>query len=256
MKNAMGYARVSTEEQGDSGVSLDNQVAKIHKYSAREKMYLIESVTEVKSGGEFAGRVALQAVLNAVEKGEIQAVIVNDISRLSRDMLTLLALERSFDDSGVELHTVDGIIQTNSPNGFMSFAMQAFMGEMERRQIKYRTKQAMAHKKASGQVVGSIPYGYHRGEPAMVDGKLTKSKVLVSNPKEQETRATATALFLSGKCLSEITNELNAAGNLTRTGRQWNPKQVSRIIEGYVPSLQPRKATIQATRTFIQEINS
>ena len=245
MKNAMGYARVSTEEQGDSGVSLDNQTAKIHKYASREKMYLTEVVAEVKSGGEFSGRVALQAVLNAVEKGEIQAVIVNDISRLSRDMLTLLALERAFDDSGVELHTVDGIVQTSSPNGFMSFAMQAFMGEMERRQIKYRTKQAMAHKKKNGEVVGSIPYGFKR-----------EGVMLAPEPEEQETIARVTSAYNRGLTLSEITTDLNKGSRKTRNGNPWTAKQVSRIIIGYVPKTHTKKATIQATRAFIQEINS
>jgi DNA invertase Pin-like site-specific DNA recombinase len=40
--------------------------------------------------------------------------------------------------------------------------MKAFLGEMERRQVKYRTKKAMEFKKAQGSVVGSVPYGYRR----------------------------------------------------------------------------------------------
>ena len=44
----------------------------------------------------------------------------------------------------------------------MNFAMKAFLGEMERRQIKYRTKKALEYKKGNGEVVGAIPYGYRR----------------------------------------------------------------------------------------------
>ena len=40
--------------------------------------------------------------------------------------------------------------------------MKAFLGEMERRQVKYRTKKAMEYKKKQGSVVGAVPYGYRR----------------------------------------------------------------------------------------------
>jgi len=40
--------------------------------------------------------------------------------------------------------------------------MKAFLGEMERQQLKYRTKRAMEFKKNQGAIVGAIPYGYKR----------------------------------------------------------------------------------------------
>ena len=46
--------------------------------------------------------------------------------------------------------------------------MKAFMGEMERRQVKYRTKNAMQHKKEKGQVVGHVGYGYTRQGDTLV----------------------------------------------------------------------------------------
>ena len=55
-------------------------------------------------------------------------------------MLTLLAFERLLSEYDIELHTIEGQIDTSTPTGFMSYAMRAFVGEMERRQIKYRTK--------------------------------------------------------------------------------------------------------------------
>ena len=77
-------------------------------------------------------------------------------------MLTLLALERYLNEHDVELHTVEGQVDTSTPDGFMNFAMKAFLGEMERRQVKYRTKKALQHKKAHGEVVGAVPFGYRR----------------------------------------------------------------------------------------------
>ena len=97
-----------------------------------------------------------------MESGEAEALVLYSLERLSRDMLTLLALERLLDEYDIELHTVEGEVNTNTPDGFVNFAMKAFLGEIEWRQVKYRTKKAMEFKKAQGSIVGSVPYGYRR----------------------------------------------------------------------------------------------
>jgi site-specific DNA recombinase len=103
-----------------------------------------------------------------IETGDVDVIVLYSLERISRDMLTLLALKRLLDERGVELHTVEGMIDTATPDGFMSFVMKSFLGEMERRQVKYRTKKAMEYKKSQGAVVGSIPFGYRREGSALV----------------------------------------------------------------------------------------
>jgi DNA invertase Pin-like site-specific DNA recombinase len=69
----------------------------------------------------------------------------------------------------------------------MSFTMKSFLGEMERRQVKYRTKKAMEYKKARAEVVGSIPYGYRRNGKSLVEDIMSRRLSLSS------TAATVTA---------------------------------------------------------------
>jgi len=127
----------------------------------------------------------------------------------------------------------------------MAFAMKAFFGEMERRQVKYRTKKALEHKKAHGQVTGSVPYGYRR-----------EGKELVPDLNEQALIRKANELYhVQGKKLAEVVRFLNDTGKRTRTGKPWQPNQVTKLIEKYRGSFcKANRKFSCATRTFIEAI--
>ena len=133
----IGYIRVSTEKQATEGVSLENQREQIEKYCRYRNFDLVGIIEDAGvSGGVNKARTGFISLLDRIETGEVKAVILYSLERLSRDMLTLLALERLLDEYDIELHTVDGQIDTSTPDGFMGFAMRSFLGEMERRQVK------------------------------------------------------------------------------------------------------------------------
>jgi site-specific DNA recombinase len=223
MKTAAIYTRVSTDKQVDHGVSLENQVERIRAYCEREDLHVVCEIQDAgASGGINKARGGFIDLLNRVEQGDIEVIVLYSLERLSRDMLTMLALEKLLDENDVELHTVEGAVNTATPDGFMAFAMKAFLGEMERRQVKYRTKRAMEHKKARNQVVGSIPYGYQR------DGDD-----LIPNLTEQALVKSANAMYQAGGRLVDIVAHLNGSGTLTRNGKNWTPQQVKQILQGY-----------------------
>ena len=155
---AIGYVRVSTEEQAREGVSLENQTARIQSYCQYKGFPLAQLIEDAGvSGGKNRGRPGFMRLFEAIESREINVVVLYSLERLSRDMLTLLALERYLNEKNIELHTVEGQIDTSTPDGWLGFAMKSFLGEMERRQVKYRTKKAMEYKKQQGSIVGP-PY--------------------------------------------------------------------------------------------------
>ena len=214
LDKAIGYVRISTASQAD-GVSLENQRERIADYCQYKNFELLETIEDIESGGKNKARAGFMDLINCLENENVQAVILYSLERLSRDMLTLLALERLLDEYGVELHTVEGQLDTSTPDGWLNFAMKSFLGEMERRQVKYRTKRAMQFKKSRSEVVGSIPYGCDRN-----------GTDLVENPQEQKVISRANRLYAAGKCLAEICRDLNKRGNKTRTGKNFTSQQV------------------------------
>jgi site-specific DNA recombinase len=242
---ALSYVRVSTDDQAQHGVSLENQAERIRQYCAYRGMTIVAEIEDAGvSGGINRAREGFIDLLNRVEHGDIEVIVLYSLERLSRDMLTLLALERLLDEHDVKLHTIEGAVDTSTPDGFMAFAMKAFLGEMERRQVKHRTKSAMQHKKSRGQCVGSIPYGYSR-----------EGNDLVANPSEQAVIETINASYQAGMRLVDIVDYLNSQCIVTREGRPWIATQVKRLISGYQGTFKKSQTRLStATRQFIEAI--
>jgi len=188
-------------------------------------------------------RALRDSLLDRIQAGDIEAVVLFCLERLSRDMLTCLALERFLDEYNVQLHTVEGQLDTSTPDGFMNFAMRAFMGEMERRQVKYRTRKALQFKRANGQVAGHTPYGYTRA-----------GKDLIPDVGEQRVIQKANALYRQGHRLVDITAVINET-HTTRNSKPWRPQQVKRLITGYEDTYRKESTRIGlAARRFIEVI--
>jgi len=222
---AIGYIRVSTEKQAKEGVSIDNQRDRIKKY-CRYKGYTLKEIIEDEgvSGGKNREREGFVSLLDRIEQNEFNALVLYSLERLSRNMLTLLCLEQFLDENNVELHTVEGQIDTSTIDGFINFGMKAFIGEIERRQVKYRTKKAMEYKKQKGGVVGHIPYGYKR-----------QGDSLILHQDEQETIKVVNRIYKRGKNLSFVVRRLIELGYKTREGKGFAAEQVKRLIKEYVP---------------------
>ena len=72
------------------------------------------------------------------------------------------------------------------PDGWLNFAMKAFLGGMERRQAKYRTKRDMDFKKSQGAIVGSGPYGYTRNGNGLREDPREQVVIKLVNDLYQE----------------------------------------------------------------------
>jgi DNA invertase Pin-like site-specific DNA recombinase len=154
---AVGYLRVSTDEQAASGLGLDAQRAAVERYAAAQGWELVEVLAdEGTSGKTLEGRVALDQALNRVEgRGRIaQALIVAKLDRLSRSLLDFAALMERSRRNGWQLVALDLGVDTATPSGEMMANVLATFAQFERRLIGQRTRDALAAKKAAGARLG------------------------------------------------------------------------------------------------------
>src|SRR5688572_3482910 len=100
---AVGYARVSTADQAQDGVSMDAQREKIEAWCQLNDCPLSEMFVDAGlSGGRADNRPGLQAALEAVaRKGGV--LIVYSLSRLSRSTRDTLALSDRLAKAGADL---------------------------------------------------------------------------------------------------------------------------------------------------------
>ena len=217
---AIGYIRVSTEGQAQDGVSLEAQRAKIEAWAMLNDYELVAVRVDAGiSGKGMANRPGLQAALSDCRKGS--ALVVYSLSRLARSTKDTIEISERLAKSGADLVSLSEKIDTTSAAGKMVFRMLAVLAEFERDQISERTTTAMQFKKAQGERVGAIPYGY---------GLADDGVRLQDNIEEQAVIRQARELKASGLSLRKIAVELQRRGFVSRAGTMFQPGQIQRMV--------------------------
>ena len=162
---AIGYTRVSTEEQANEGLSLDAQAERIRAYCKAQGLKLVELVRDegISAAKPLAIRPGGAQLLAAVEAGQAQAVVAVKLDRLFRDAVDCLSTVRGWNERGIALHLLDlGGSAFNSASALGRFFLTVMAGaaEMERNLISERTKSALAYKRAKGEWLGAVPFGW------------------------------------------------------------------------------------------------
>jgi site-specific DNA recombinase len=216
---AVGYARVSTEEQAREGVSLEAQRARIEAWAQANETALIGFFEDAGiSGSRTENREGLrQAISQACEKKAI--LVVYSLSRLSRSTKDTLALAERLEKAGADLVSLSEKIDTTSASGKMVFRMLAVLNEFERDQISERTAAALRHKRDQRQAYSPTPYGFDR----ICD-------LLVINHDEQKVIEEILELREKGWSLREIVRSLNEDGVSAKNGGQWHASTVRSVL--------------------------
>ena len=157
----LGYARVSSEEQAQHGISVDAQRTILEGYAAMTSS-TIQIYEDAGYSGKNTNRPALQQLLAACRSGSVSAVVVWKLDRLSRSLRdTLTIIEDVFQPRGITLVSVTESIDTSTPSGRMMLNLLASFAQLEREQDSDRV--VMAHKHLARDckyLGGHIPYGY------------------------------------------------------------------------------------------------
>ena len=216
---AVGYARVSTEEQAREGVSLDAQRARIEAWAHGNDTPLIGFFEDAGiSGARSENREGLQKAIGmACEQRAI--LVVYSLSRLSRSTRDTLQIAERIERSGADLVSLSERIDTTSAAGKMVFRMLAVLNEFERDQISERTAAALRHKREQCQAYSPTPYGFDR----ICDR-------LVINHDEQKVIEEILALREKGWSLRRIASRLNAEGIEAKRGGPWFAAGVRSVL--------------------------
>jgi site-specific DNA recombinase len=221
---ALGYLRVSTEEQVRQGVSLDAQEAKIRAYALAKDLELVDVVRdEGLSGKDLAGRPGMQRLIAACEAGDVGSVIVVKLDRLSRRTRDLLYLvEDVFQAHDVALHSLHETVDTSSASGRFFLRIMGALAEMERELIGERTAAALAHKKARGERLGTTPYGFRTPGHRLAMEPVAEEQAIVQRILELRRR---------GRSYGAIAADLNSEGVGTKRRRRWHASTVAGVVD-------------------------
>lgn len=207
--NVIGYVRVSTAEQGESGLGLDAQRAAIEQEAARRGWNLIRIEQDVESGKSTEKRPGLAAAVDAVDTGQAEALVVTKVDRLCRSLADFADLMERAEARKWAIVAFDLGLDMTTPTGELVGTFMAAVARWERRMIGQRTKEALARKKARGEKLGRKP---------SIDGDLRRRLL---------------ALRAGGLTYQEISDRLNEEGVPTpRGGKQWRPSSLESVLRG------------------------
>lgn len=151
---AIGYMRVSTEEQGDSRAGLEAQEAAIRMEVDRRGWEMVDMRYDVASGKSMRKRDALGSTLRSLAAGEASTLVVAKLDRLSRSVLDFASIMQTAQREGWAVTVLDLGVDTTTPNGKLISNIMISLAEWEREIIGARTRDALKAVKARGTALG------------------------------------------------------------------------------------------------------
>ena len=211
------YYRVSTKQQGDSGLGLEAQKTIVNHYIDAEQV--TEVYTEVASAKSVHRRPILQqAIQDCLQAGEM--LVVAKLDRLSRKTEDALAVYSQLKGK---------LMCCDIPN-LDKFTLTLFMAiaDRERELISLRTKAALAERKKVTGEWRKPGEGFADGG-RLAQAVATNQEKAERNPNNRRAASLICSLHEAGKSWREIVNKLNESGFQAPRGGSFSSIQVRRI---------------------------
>jgi DNA invertase Pin-like site-specific DNA recombinase len=221
---AIGYVRVSTDRQADSGLGLEAQREVIGKAAERLGLPVTAVFEDAGLSGDLGidERKGLFDAVTELRSGDVLIVAKRD--RIARNVIVSALVERMVTQRGARLLSAAGEgtdgDDPDDPSSVLQRRILDAFGEYERLVIRQRTKAALRAKKARGERTGTVRFGYRVGE----DGKR-----LVPDDGEQRVLQFIRERRGAGLSLRAVAEELERSGYRTRSGSPWRHQYVASL---------------------------
>lgn len=211
--NVIIYTRVSTQEQADSGAGLNAQIDACRAFAKAQGWSVLGEYQDAGVSGtaDLDKRAGLMTAIGELKKGD--ALLVAKRDRIGRDVMLVKTIERMVAKRKASIHALNGSNEATPEGALMNTLMDGFAA-YEVAVIRARTKAALQSKKARGERMGKIPFGFQADD----DGVH-----LVPCALEQSALRKISELKNSGYSLQRIANALNSQGVFNRQNNPWNP---------------------------------
>jgi len=159
------YVRVSTEEQVQEGYSVRAQTEKLKSYALLKDWDIYDIYSdEGISGKNIVDRPAINRLIDDIESGKVNNVLVFKVDRLTRSTKNLLELVELFEDCNCAFNSLTESIDTETPSGRMFLKIIGIFAEFERENLATRLKLGFERKVKEGYTLASkaLSYGYTR----------------------------------------------------------------------------------------------
>lgn len=220
MKKYVAYIRVSTQKQGQTGVSLQEQRAAIEHYAEINRLQ-IETWYEERETAAKRGRPVFTQMLEQVERSSISGIILHKIDRGARNLRDWADLG-GLVDKGIEVHSANESLDLHSRGGRLSADIQAVVAADYIRNLREETLKGFYGRLRQGLYPLAAPYGY-------LDQGRGRAKI--PDPKTAPFIRQAFDLYAAGGyTLRALREELHKLGLRNRGGKKISLDWLSRTL--------------------------
>jgi len=224
-QKAVGYIRVSTEEQAATGHGLEVQERAIRSFCESQDYDLIEIISDAGVSGAKRpeDRDGFRRVLELAAAGNFSILLVWKFDRLARNLLfSVTTVHQLQEQYRVNLRSVTEPIDTASPMGAMIFGILASFAAEERRVITSRTLAGKKEKASRGGFAGgAVPLGYRKD----LEGGL------LIDEAEAEILNQIARMRQEGHSLRAIASALNKAGVRSKRGAKFYSSTIRYMLD-------------------------
>jgi site-specific DNA recombinase len=213
MTRVVIYARYSSDLQ--SPKSIDDQIALCRAYAERQGWIVVTTFEDAAlSGFGIENRPGYQRLLAAAlgPSRPFEVIVVEDLSRLTRDMAEALRLYHRLRLKGIELVGVSDGIATARQGGKVQLAVKGLVNELYLDDLREKTHRGIAGQVARGLSAGGRTFGF-RTVPvpdASLTGKRKPPARIEINPVEADVVRDIFRRYVAGQSMKAIAHQLNA----------------------------------------------
>lgn len=209
------YIRVSTQEQAQEGYSIHAQKERLTAYCMAQgwtdfKYYVDEGVS-----AKDTNRPQLNTLMEHVEGGQIDMILVYRLDRFTRSVRDLYNLLETLEKYNCAFKSATEIYDTSTAMGRMFIGLVALLAQWENENLSERIKMALDKKVSDGERVGNIPFGFD----------LDENEKLVAN-EDSILLKDMVAKAKSGWSATKLAEHLNTVNQ----DREWRANTVLRLL--------------------------
>lgn len=180
------YARVSTSDQDEQ-----LQLVDLRRYATARGWAVFEEFVDLGFSGARSSRPALDRLMAAARRRDIDAVLVWRFDRFSRSMADLVRSLDEFGALGVAFVSMNEQVDTTTPTGQVLFGVVSAMAQFERSILRERVKAGLARARERG---------VRLGRPA----KLDAERIVGLRRDGLSVRAIARALGAAASSVADV----------------------------------------------------
>jgi site-specific DNA recombinase len=205
------YARFSSDLQREA--SIEDQVRRCRKFieQAGGDPGKAQIFSDFAVSGSSMDRPGFEAMMAAVDAGRIEAIVTEDLSRITRDFADAAFIFKRLQYASIPLLGVADGIDTSARGAKLSFTVKSLVADLYLDDLRDKTLRGLEGRALAGFATGGVPYGFHTVPELDPYGRSIGSRIAIHDGEAELVRRIFRE-HREGVSLADIAKRLNREG--------------------------------------------